>query len=121
MRSFPPVMAPAVVLMLSLTTAWAQEGTDSWLPQKSSCGAWTAASLAPKTEEIHFRILGWWLQGFLSGVGVTHGLAPDGLPYYPLKGMDSPGVFAWIDNYCKAHPIENIDDAGWAFVVAHPH
>ena len=33
------------------------------------------------------------------------------------EGTDADGVFAWIDNYCSAHPLETIYSAAEALVV----
>jgi hypothetical protein len=55
-----------------------------------------------------------WVLGLLSGVALAD--ASD-----PLKGMDTQGVWAWIDNYCRAHPIETIAHAAESFTLAHPH
>ncbi len=54
----------------------------------------------------------------------------DALPYlYIVKAgggeevdpLHAKGVWAWIDNYCQAHPIEMITTAAEAFNRAHPH
>jgi hypothetical protein len=76
----------------------------------SSCGSWTAwrrdgLSVAP----------GQWVLGFLSGVGFDSGGDDN-----PLQGMDADGVWAWIDSYCAAHPIDHIAAAAAAFYYAHP-
>jgi hydrogenase/urease accessory protein HupE len=55
-----------------------------------------------------------WVLGFLSGVG----FAASGLD--PLNNMDGEGIWAWIDNYCRAHPIEQLSEATAAFVMEHP-
>jgi hypothetical protein len=34
--------------------------------------------------------------------------------------MDANGISGWIDNYCRAHPIEDISEAAKAFLNAHP-
>jgi hypothetical protein len=54
-----------------------------------------------------------WVLGFLSGIGST-GIGD------PLRQMDADGVAAWIDNYCRAHPIKAIADAVAEFLGAHP-
>jgi hypothetical protein len=57
--------------------------------------------------------------GFLSGIGYEGGEDVD-----PLHGMDAKGVWAvwaWIDNYCQAYPLEAITTAAKAFDRAHPH
>jgi hypothetical protein len=51
--------------------------------------------------------------GFLSGIGFT----ADG---DPLAGMDAEGVWSWVDNYCRAHPIEKIAKAAAEFDRIHP-
>jgi hypothetical protein len=56
---------------------------------------------------------GFW--GFLSGIGYEGDANLN-----PLNGMDAYGVWAWIDNYCQAHPIETIMEAAEAFASAHP-
>jgi hypothetical protein len=39
----------------------------------------------------------------------------------PLHGMDADGVWAWVDNYCRDHPIDMILSASEAFLHAHPN
>jgi hypothetical protein len=56
-----------------------------------------------------------WVLGFLSGIGSTGGSND------PLDGVDGESVRAWINNYCKAHPTEAIEEAAEAFYFAHPH
>jgi hypothetical protein len=78
-----------------------------------SCGTWTAdrrqqSGAALQDEQ--------WVVGFLSGIGYRGDDDSD-----PLKGMDAQGVWAWIDNYCLAHPIETVSTAAKAFNRAHPH
>ena len=38
----------------------------------------------------------------------------------PLNGVDAFAVWAWIDNYCRAHPLDTIQKASVEFVMAHP-
>jgi hypothetical protein len=54
-----------------------------------------------------------WVTGFISGLAVRDESGAD-----VLKDIYSDGVFAWIDNYCLAHPIENLVDAAIAFYRA---
>jgi hypothetical protein len=78
-----------------------------------SCGNWTSDRRDRQAiaEEQ-------WILGFLSGIGA----APQspGLPVNPLHGVDAQAVLAWIDNYCRGHPLDLIMTAGEAFVTAHP-
>jgi hypothetical protein len=51
--------------------------------------------------------------GLLSGLGYSN---------YgdPLKGVDAEGVWAWMDNHCRAQPLITIIDAAVAFAKTHP-
>jgi hypothetical protein len=79
-----------------------------------SCGSWVSerrkgpAAWEPLPYES-------WILGFLSGIGVGSNGALN-----PLQGVDAEAVWAWIDNYCQAHPLEHRREAGSAFVTAHP-
>jgi hypothetical protein len=42
-------------------------------------------------------------------------------PDNPLNGLDGDAVFAWIDNYCRAHPLDSIVKATEAFDAEHPN
>ena len=55
-----------------------------------------------------------WILGFLSGVGWAN--TPN---ENPLERTDAKGVWAWVDNYCQAHPLNHLVDAGPAFVREH--
>jgi hypothetical protein len=74
-----------------------------------SCGTWTADRRQRSGGALQDEQ---WVLGFLSGVGYEG--------YDPLNGMDAEGVWAWIDNYCREHPIEQIIAAAEAFKSAHP-
>jgi hypothetical protein len=77
-----------------------------------SCGSWTAARAQPKSTQAYMDTQ--WVLGFLSDVGYM------GPGLDPLNGTDAEGVFAWLDNYCHAHPLDLIHVAADAFVSAHP-
>lgn len=49
-----------------------------------------------------------WLAGFLSGLNTGYSnKAPENLKD-PLTELQSlPQAFVWMDNYCKAHPLED--------------
>ena len=56
------------------------------------------------------------LTGFLTAIGWV---GQDGAD--PLEGVDAAAVFAWIDNYCSAHPLDQIVIGAEQFSRAHPH
>jgi hypothetical protein len=66
----------------------------------SSCGSWTKAS--PVTRSLAQQ----WVVGYLAGLNSQ---TPDDLDF--IKGADFDGLMSWIDNYCRAHPIESINTA----------
>ena len=77
-----------------------------------SCGTWLEDRRTPKSEIAHMDYSG--VLGFLADT------AYEGAQKNPLNGMDSAGISAWIDNYCRANPTQNISDAAAAFSEAHP-
>jgi hypothetical protein len=56
-----------------------------------------------------------WVVGFLSGVGFVGQNGDD-----PSDGVDADGIWAWIDNYCRAHPIEGYRDGGGGVLFRPP-
>ena len=81
-----------------------------WGVGVSSCGNWTDTS--PAANSTKFLMLS-WLQGYLSAYNnyVDHG-------GNVAKGTDIPGIIAWMDNYCHAHPLDNVATASDALMQA---
>jgi hypothetical protein len=79
----------------------------------SSCGAW----ISNRADTTAYSRLSeqQWIVGFLSGIGFAGQGKVD-----PLNGVDAPGVWAWIDNYCRANPLATIAKAAEEFSYAHP-
>jgi hypothetical protein len=50
-----------------------------------------------------------WVLGFLSGMNYHH--ATRQKVGNITRGTDIDGLFAWIDNYCKQHPLDTIANA----------
>ena len=90
-------------------------GTDA-------CGSWTANAreYVPGHPVTHGSIAhkehAQWVVGFLSGVGYTGG----DKDLDPLNNVDAAGVWAWVDDYCRAHPIQTLITAATAFIKEHP-
>ena len=53
-----------------------------------------------------------WVQGFLSAFNYYVSKSGN-----VLSGIDNNGIFAWIDNYCAAHPLDDIATATFAFIA----
>jgi 2-methylcitrate dehydratase PrpD len=47
-----------------------------------------------------------WVQGFLTATNVFFTGSSD-----LSHGTDSEGIMAWVDNYCKEHPLETLATA----------
>jgi hypothetical protein len=79
----------------------------------NSCGTWTSdragQNAYPKLADEQ------WVVGYLSGMGFEGGGKDN-----PLNGVDAEAVWAWIDNYCHANPLDHIAKAAEAFSYAHP-
>src|SRR5689334_19748197 len=82
-----------------------------------SCGAWTKAQanrpmlnpsglVAPTPNGPNFISQHQWVLAFISAYNVYQGATPD-----VTKGTDANGLFAWMDNYCAAHPLNMIGTA----------
>ena len=66
----------------------------------ASCGTWSAERKTQTT----WLYAGNWVLGFMSGAAAA-------LNRDFLDGLDSEAVFAWIDGYCRAHPLARVADA----------
>lgn len=99
------------VLLISGAAAAHARGSNGkyWTigPGNESCGTWTTDHLLPNSVSTYMADS--WVTGFLSGIGSAVAGAD------PLRGTDSNGVVGWIDNYCRAHPVETVAGAATAF------
>ena len=102
-----------IVTAQSISLAMAQTYTAIG-PGNDSCGTWMADRRTPHTQAALQDMQ--WVLGFLSGVGFIG--KQDGID--PLNGLDAQAVWAWIDNYCRDHPLSLIASAAAAFKNAHP-
>ena len=69
-----------------------------------SCGNWLANRRG--AEQFSYNA---WLLGWVSAAGhyEAHG---------PLRDTDSSALIAWVDNYCREHPLDQIFDAAAGLV-----
>ena|SRR5215472_5496397 len=99
-----------VSLMISSAEAVAQTPMIGLGGQR--CGAWTADNSATGGGGVGL-LYQQWIFGFLSGVSYAD------QAHDPLKGMDTPTVMNWLDNYCQDNSAERLMDAAIAFARAH--
>ena len=70
-----------------------------------SCGAWLEER---RKDSILSYSYMHWLTGFLSGVGWKGD---------DVRTVDAAAMNAWIDNYCRTHPLENIAKAAQELAI----
>jgi hypothetical protein len=104
------LLLPAALVALLMTGS--AEGFALIGSGVESCGTWTASRRQSEFAAIQPAQ---WILGFLSGAGYMSSEGVD-----PLNRVDAQAVWAWVDNYCLAHPLESIEQAGVAFIDAHP-
>jgi hypothetical protein len=99
------------VLSFGLMTGFAEAEYRVVGAGAGSCGTWMEDRRAPTSDAAYLDVS--WVLGFLAGT------AYEGMKN-PLNGMDGSGISAWIDNYCRVHPIDMIAAAAAAFSEVHP-
>ena len=99
------VIASLVVAGLTTTSRAATVGLGN-----QDCGTWTTNNPAKGGVGLFYQQ---WVFGFLSGASHAD---PD---HDPLKGIDSPAIKEWFDDYCQHNPATSLADAAAAFVQAH--
>jgi len=68
----------------------------------NSCGTWTSETRTNVGIENKSWVLGFLTAYNLYGLSVSDNIA---------AGVNSAGLFAWIDNYCATHPLDDITTA----------
>ena len=71
-----------------------------------SCGTWLAARRDRQSTAYEQ-----WIIGFMSGIGAANTYLADGR-FDPLARTDAQGVWAWIDNFCRANTVDKLSRAG---------
>lgn len=81
---------------------------------QKSCGSWVADTDARPSSNMRAndRV---WVLGFVSGVGYRQTWDPPKLG--ELKATDSNALTVWMDNYCRAHPLDSIVKGASALVT----
>ena len=104
-----------IALLFSAGSAWKAEAGEYTVlgAGASSCGNWTKVT---NEKGLDSPILHNWLLGYITAYNRWG-------PYYSApglsnisKGTDVGGLLGWIDNYCKANPLKDLDDAAHALI-----
>jgi hypothetical protein len=105
----PTVLAVALMIGSAEAEAYTIAGLGN-----SSCGTWTTARREQRAASYEQ-----WVLGFLNGIGFKSVSASGGGD--PLNGLDTDAVWAWVDNYCQANPLDPIWTAAVQLSLEHPH
>ena len=105
------VIFSAMLLAVASVPAAAETGDDGGRlvigQGANSCWAWTRSHEAKAaTQGLYTQ----WVAGFVSGVS-SDADEPD-----ILTRMDSDGLMAWMNDYCKANPLAKVTTGAAALV-----
>lgn len=92
--------ATLLTILLSLpATAQQPDGIMVWGAGATSCGEFLKAMNENPRSEVAF---GQWLHGYITARNFLDLKAVD-----YAAGVDRAGLFAWITNHCKSHPLDS--------------
>lgn len=74
-------------------------------PDTDSCAEWTTTRSSPG---VHRQEQEGWILGFISGLNA---FGPNVSNIAP--GTTASGLLGWVDNYCKANPLDAVTTAGF--------
>lgn len=94
MRSVLVAVAAALALTAPLPSV--ASGYETYGPGVKSCGHWTNESHG----ELRYD-LSEWVLGYVSAAGYYND--------YHLRDTDADGISAYMDTYCKAHPLDSVE------------
>ena len=84
----------------------------------SVCGSWSEARRGPMTSKtvIQEQMTVSWVMGFVSAMNNEYA---EQFPNFTqhFKRIGSDGVTGWLDNYCRANPINSVNDAAMSLVL----
>ncbi len=96
----------SLALCVFVGKAWADDGNATvYGAGAESCGRWLASSSDQGTRLYNES----WVLGWLSAAGHynVHG---------PMQDTDADAVSAWLDSYCKEHPLDSLHVASAVLV-----
>jgi len=96
----------AVVMVVVSTSVHAQAPVSIFGQGVDPCSSWTTEH---QRRTFKVGLQNQWVAGYLSG---RNG---DASSHNFLEGTDYDGVMAWVDTYCRSHPLEPIINAADAF------
>jgi len=108
-----------IALLFSAGSAWKAEAGEYKVlgPGAQSCGTWTKKS--NEDSWLHVQQTAWVL-GYITAFntwgpfGVNSGTQ---VVSDVSKGVDVDGILAWIDNWCRANPLDTVSWAAGQLMV----
>ena len=97
------VLLIAVAFLASTVSGFAAEQRKVIGEGLRSCGAWTKERQAESPQSALFAT---WVLGYVTGMNWVDYSEPDF-----LMKTDAFGILAWVDNYCRTHPVDTINRA----------
>ena len=84
----------------------------------SVCGTWSEARRGPMTSQtvIQEQMMVSWVMGFVSAMNNEYA---EQFPNFTqkFKRIGPDGITGWMDNYCRANPINSVNDAAMSLVL----
>ncbi len=105
MKALLRIMLVGMALVLFAEMALAVQVRGS-----RSCGIWVKDREEGRRtgRRLDSTLNSTWLVGYFSGVAFGAGKEFWGKPN--ANSLDKESVFLWMDNYCRANPLKDIDD-----------
>ena len=100
----------ACLIALAVVICTNANATKLLTPELNSCDSWINERTRRDTQVQQF-----WVLGFLSGINVEAS-ATAGAPDF-LRSIDAGAVWASIDTYCRAHPLDSVSRAALAITT----
>lgn len=102
MKKFPRIHL--VAILLAFTGCAAQAQSKVYGNGAASCGLFVAAAEAARQGNPSVDSYMMWFSGYASLAS-----AQTGIDYF--AGADVKGQQLWLENYCRAHPLAQFDEA----------
>ena len=103
-------MKNALLIMALVSTSLPSLSADDYVAERhgaTSCGKWIEARKNEDSDPMAL-LLSVWVSGFVSGARSTG---------TELKYIDPSARVNWIDNYCKARPLDDVARAAEQLVI----
>ena len=113
MRKFMAgVIAGAILMGASHVVAQGHERTYMVFGHgTSSCGTWVDEVTNNSSGDPYPFTA--WVNGYITGIGTAYTASKRG----ELQRTDAAAMRTWVSNYCAAHPMDTIENAGWNLFV----